>query len=304
MSKYAILDIGTNSIKFFVAEIKNGRIISVIDTNNISRLGEGLQKTGKISPEAMERNIKVLADFLKTAKKEQVEEITAVGTMCLRTASNAAEFIKKANESLGLDIQVIEGEEEARLSYLAILSTLGIEAKNVIVFDTGGGSTEFIFGAGTKLKNRISLNIGAVYPTEKFLVSDPVTDEELKMTTDYVKNFFSEHNLSGNPDVLFGIGGTVTSLGAVKHKMEKYNPQIIQGSKMELEEVERQIALYKNKTIAERRKIVGLQPKRADVILAGAIIVKTIMETFGKHEFIISDRGLRHGLMFDKYIAR
>ena len=304
MSKYAILDIGTNSIKFFVAEIKNGRIISVIDTNNISRLGEGLQKTGKISPEAMERNIKVLADFLKTAKKEQVEEITAVGTMCLRTASNAAEFIKKANESLGLDIQVIEGEEEARLSYLAILSTLGIEAKNVIVFDTGGGSTEFIFGAGTKLKNRISLNIGAVYPTEKFLVSDPVTDEELKMTADYVKNFFSEHNLSGNPDVLFGIGGTVTSLGAVKHKMEKYNPQIIQGSKMELEEVERQIALYKNKTIAERRKIVGLQPKRADVILAGAIIVKTIMETFGKHEFIISDRGLRHGLMFDKYIAR
>jgi len=304
MPKYAILDIGTNSIKFFVAEIKDGKIFSIIDTNNISRLGEGLQKTGKISSEAMERNIEVLADFLKTAEKEQVEEITAVGTMCLRTASNAAEFIKKAKEHLGLDIQVIEGEEEARLSYLAILSTLGIEAKNVIVFDTGGGSTEFIFGAGTKLKNRISLNIGAVYPTEKFLISDPVTDEELKTTIDYVKNFFSEHNLSGNPDVLFGIGGTVTSLGAVKHKMEKYNPQIIQGSKMELDEIERQIELYKNKTIVERSQIVGLQPKRADVILAGAIIVKTIMETFGKHEFIISDRGLRHGLMFDKYIAR
>ncbi|OQX70720.1 MAG: phosphatase [Candidatus Cloacimonas sp. 4484_275] len=304
MSKYAILDIGTNSIKFFIAEIKNGKIHTIIDTNNISRLGEGLQKTGKISPEAMERNTQVLADFLKIAEKENVEEITAVGTMCLRTAKNASEFIKKVKNELNLEIEVVDGEEEARLSYLAILSTLGIADKNVIVFDTGGGSTEFIFGEGTELKNRISLNIGAVYPTEKFLLSDPVTDEELKTTFSYIENFFAEHDLSGNPDVLFGIGGTVTSMGAVKHKMEKYNPEIIQGSTMELEEVERQIELYKSKTIEERKNITGLQPKRADVILAGAAIVKTIMKTFGKDSFIISDRGLRHGLMYDKYIAR
>ncbi|RLC52699.1 MAG: Ppx/GppA family phosphatase, partial [Candidatus Cloacimonadota bacterium] len=123
-------------------------------------------------------------------------------------------------------------------------------------------------------------------------------------TFSYIENFFAEHDLSGNPDVLFGIGGTVTSMGAVKHKMEKYNPEIIQGSTMELEEVERQIELYKSKTIEERKNITGLQPKRADVILAGAAIVKTIMKTFGKDSFIISDRGLRHGLMYDKYIAR
>ncbi|MCD6176260.1 MAG: Ppx/GppA family phosphatase [Candidatus Cloacimonetes bacterium] len=302
MDKYAILDIGTNSIKFFLFSIENGKSITIIDTNNISRLGEGLLKTGIISNAAMDRNIEALREFMKSAKEENVKEITAVGTMCLRTANNSDVFLKKAKDELGLVIKVIPGEEEARLSYLAVLSTIGNTDKDVVVFDTGGGSTEFIFGKGANLNNRISLNLGAVHPTEEFLLSDPVTNTELKKMQDYMMDFFNEKITERKADYLIGIGGTVTSMGAVMHKMVKYDPKIIQGSQMSLDEVKSQIELYQNKTIEERKQIPGLQPKRADVILAGAGIINTIMEIFKIDSFTISDRGLRHGLMFDKYL--
>ena len=302
MNKYAILDIGTNSIKFFLFSIKNRKSATIIDTNNISRLGEGLLKTGIISDEAMNRNIEALREFMKSAEEENVKEITAVGTMCLRTAKNSDVFLKKVKDELGLTIKVIPGEEEARLSYLAVLSTIGNTDKNVVVFDTGGGSTEFIFGKGTNLNSRISLNLGAVHPTEEFLISDPVTNDELKKMQDHMLDFFGKRITNKRADYLIGIGGTVTSMGAVMHKMVKYDPKIIQGSQMSLEEVKKQIDLYKNKTIEERKQIPGLQPKRADVILAGAGIINTIMEIFKIDSFTISDRGLRHGLMFDKYL--
>ncbi|MCK5051015.1 MAG: Ppx/GppA family phosphatase [Candidatus Cloacimonetes bacterium] len=302
MDKYAILDIGTNSIKFFLFSIKNGKSTTIKDTNNISRLGEGLLKTGIISDEAMDRNIEALREFMKNAEEENVEEITAVGTMCLRTAKNSDVFLAKVKDELGLTIKVIPGEEEARLSYLSVLSTIGNTDKNVVVFDTGGGSTEFIFGKGTNLNNRISLNLGAVHPTEEFLISDPVTDDEFKKMQDFMMDFFKEKITDKRADHLIGIGGTVTSMGAVMHKMVKYDPKIIQGSQMSLEEVKKQINLYKYKTIEERKQIPGLQPKRADVILAGAVIINTIMEIFNINSFTISDRGLRHGLMFDKYL--
>jgi len=302
MDKYAILDIGTNSIKFFIFSIENGKSKTIIDVNKISRLGEGLNKTGVLSDEAMNRNIEVLRSFLKSADEENVKEITAVGTMCLRSAKNSNVFLQKAKKELGLTINVIPGEEEARLSYLAVLSTIGKTNKKVVVFDTGGGSTEFIFGKGIDLNDRISLNLGAVHPTEEFLNSNPVTSDELNTMQDYMFNFFNERITNKDANYLIGIGGTVTSMGAVMHKMVEYDPKIIQGSQMTLEEVENQIELYKNKTIEKRKEIPGLQPKRADVILAGAVIIKTIMKIFDIKSFTISDRGLRHGLMFDKYL--
>ena len=302
MKKYAILDIGTNSIKFFLFGIEDGNAETIIDTNNISRLGEGLQKTGIISDEAMERNIKAMKEFLEIAKENEVEEVTAVGTMCLRTAKNAKDFIKKAKDELGLEIKVIPGEEEARLSYLAVLSTIGKTDKNIVVFDTGGGSTEFIFGEGTKLVKKMSLNIGAIRPTEEFLRSNPVTQQEVEAMFEFLRNFFNQYDLEGKADYLIGIGGTVTTMGAVMYKMTKYDPDKIQGSKLTLQEVNNQIKLYSQKTIEERKSLPGLQPKRADVILGGAAIVKTILEKFNKDYFVISDRGLRHGLMFDKYL--
>ncbi|GAB1433316.1 hypothetical protein MASR2M29_19420 [Spirochaetota bacterium] len=301
MKRMAVIDIGTNSIKFCVGEkAQDGTLKVLKDANDIARLGEGLRETGMISPEALERNAKSVADFAKQAKEMAAEKILVVGTMALRTAKNTKDFVSAVEKLCGLTVEVLPGEEEARLAYLAVLSALPIKNAEVVIFDTGGGSTEFIFGRGKELIKRFSVNLGAVAITENHFSDDPVKAGSVEAALSYIKKVFDEASVDGRPKQLVGMGGTVTSMGAVKHKMTSYDPDIIQGSTLTLEDVEAQIADYKARTLEERRQIPGLQPKRADVILAGACILKDILTRFGVKQLVISDRGLRHGLLFDK----
>jgi exopolyphosphatase/guanosine-5'-triphosphate,3'-diphosphate pyrophosphatase len=303
MAKYAVIDIGTNSIKLHIAEQdENGQWSVVLDESNIARLGEGLQATGKINPDAMERNVNAVAEMAQRARDQHVSEIAAVGTMCLRTAQNTQEFVTRVKDACDVAVEIIPGEEEARLAYLAVKSGIGLDKGKMTIFDTGGGSTEFIFGHDQEIEKRFSLNVGAVRYTEHDLMSDPVTHEELAKTITAVEQDFAEGlQFDGPVDALVGMGGTVSNLSAVKHQLAQYDPDVIQGSVLTLEEIERQITLYQSKTIAERREIVGLQPKRADVILAGTIIVSVIMKKAGVDKFTVSDRGLRHGLIVDRF---
>lgn len=302
MSRKAIIDIGSNSIKFFVGELAADKTITtVLDTNDIARLGENLNKTGMICPEAMERNVASVAAFCAKAKELGADEIVAVGTMALRTASNSAEFVEKVKAACGLEVQIIPGEEEARLSYLAVLSGLPLQGGDLVVFDTGGGSTEFIFGHGTQLVKRFSVNLGAVRITENYLTSDPVTPEQVSAAIAQIDKEFAAAGVEGHPDQLVGMGGTVTSMGAVKHRMVKYDPDVIQGSTLTKEDISEQIGDYSSRTIEQRKELPGLQPKRADVILAGACILDVITSRLGVDKLTISDRGLRHGLAFDLF---
>lgn len=302
MSRKAIIDIGSNSIKFFVGELSaDGTITTVLDTNDIARLGEGLDKTGEINPEAMERNVSSVAAFAAKAKELGADQIVSVGTMALRKASNSAEFVARVKETCGVEVQIIPGEEEARLSYLAILSGLPLQDGELVVFDTGGGSTEFIFGKGTEVIKRFSVNLGAVRITENYLKSDPVTPDEVQAALAQIDKEFAEAGVNGHPTQLVGMGGTVTSMGAVKHKMVKYDPDVIQGSTLTRADIQEQIAEYSRRTIEQRKELPGLQPKRADVILAGACILDTITRRLGADSLTISDRGLRHGLAYDLF---
>lgn len=303
MSRKAIIDIGSNSIKFFVGELAEDKTIkTVLDTNDIARLGEGLDATGLISDEAMERNVASVAAFAAKAKELGADQIVSVGTMALRKAGNSSVFVKKVKDACGVDVNIIPGEEEARLSYLAILSGLPLDKDaNLVVFDTGGGSTEFIYGKGTEMIKRFSVNLGAVRITENYLKSDPVTPDEVKAAIAQIDKEFAEAGVEGRPKQLVGMGGTVTSMGAVKHKMVKYDPAVIQGSKLLKKDIEDQIAEYSRRTIEQRKELPGLQPKRADVILAGACILKVITDRLGADGLTISDRGLRHGLAFDLF---
>ena len=303
MSRKAIIDIGSNSIKFFVGELAEDKTIrTVLDTNDIARLGEGLDATGLISPEAMERNVASVAAFAAKAKELGADQIVSVGTMALRKAGNSAEFVAKVKDACGVEVRIIPGEEEARLSYLAILSGLPLEKDaDLVVFDTGGGSTEFIYGKGTEMVKRFSVNLGAVRITENYLKSDPVTADEVKAAIAQIDREFAEAGVTGKPAQLVGMGGTVTSMGAVKHKMVKYDPNVIQGSRLEKADIEEQIAEYSRRTIEQRKELAGLQPKRADVILAGACILKVITDRLGCDGLTISDRGLRLCLAFDLF---
>ena len=302
MSRKAIIDIGSNSIKFFVGELgEDGIINTVLDTNDIVRLGEDLNKTGMISPAAMERNVASVANFCAKAKELGADQIVAVGTMALRTASNSGEFVEKVKAACGIDVQIIPGEEEARLSYLAVLSGLPLHGGDLVIFDTGGGSTEFIFGHGTELVKRFSVNLGSVRITENYLNSDPVTPDQVTSALAQINKEFAEAGVDGHPAQLVGMGGTVTSMGAVKHRMVKYDPDVIQGSTLTLEDIREQISDYSTRTVEQRKEMPGLQPKRADVILAGACILDVICERLGADKLTISDRGLRHGLAFDLF---
>lgn len=302
MPRYAVIDVGTNSVKFNISERRpDGTWQTLVDRAEITRLGEGLEKTNQISPEAMERTVSAIAAMVTQAHEANVTAIAAVGTMGMRTAENSQAFIDAVEQRCGVRIEVIPGTEEGRLAYLAVKAGIGLGEGSLAIFDTGGGSTQFTFGRGSSVEEQFSLNIGAVRFTEKYGLSGAISPEQLKAALDAISSEFTRIEGRPSPDGLVGMGGAITNIAAVKHQMAKYDPDVIQGSIIERSEVERQIEMYRSKSLEERRSIVGLQPKRADVILAGACIVKTVMDKLGKDKLSVSDRGLRHGLLIDRF---
>jgi len=302
MPCYAAIDVGTNSVKFHIGERReDGTWRTVADRAEITRLGEGLEKSGEINREAMARTVSTIAAMVDEARRNAVAGIAAVGTMGMRTARNSEQFIDAVRQRCGVRIEVIPGEEEGRLAYLAVKSGLRLEEGSLAVFDTGGGSTQFTFGRGTVVEERFSLNVGAVRYTERYGLAEAVSPGQLRAALDAISADLARLGTRHSPDVLVGMGGAVTNIAAVKHALANYDPDIVQGTVIERTEIERQIELYCSRSQEDRRKIVGLQPKRADVILAGACIVKTVMDKLSKDALSVSDRGLRHGLLIDRF---
>jgi exopolyphosphatase/guanosine-5'-triphosphate,3'-diphosphate pyrophosphatase len=300
--RFAIIDAGTNSIKFHIAErVTGGGWRKVVDRAEMTRLGEGLNDSGEIGSDAMERTVTAIAGMVEEAKRNKVLAIAAVGTAGLRIARNRTSVLEIIRARTGVAIEVISGEEEGRLAYLAVKDGLGVPAGSVVVFDTGGGSTQFTFGSGSHVAERFSINVGAVRYTEQFGLSHAVSLDVLHRALETIADDLSRIDGRPAPDALVAMGGAITNLAAVKHGLKEYDPDIVQGTVLERAEIDRQIELYRTRDAAERRSIVGLQPKRADVILAGACIIKTVMEMLGQSSLTVSDRGLRHGLLTERF---
>jgi len=302
MKKNAIIEIGTNSIKLVVFTSVNGECRILHERSDNTRLGENQSLDNTISEEAMLRNLNALSDFKKIAENEGVKNILVVGTMSLRSAKNSDKFLKKVTEKLGLNIEVIYGEEEAKLSFLAVKSSLKISQKEMIVFDIGGGSTEIIFGNDAEISDNFSLNLGAVHLTEFFLKSDPVTNTEIDKMMEYLAERFRKKIPQKSAEILIGVGGAITNVSAVFQRMKFYNPSAIQNSKLTLSEVEKQFRLFAKMPIEKRKNVVGLQPKRADIILAGIGLIITIMRHFKQSELAVCNSGLRQGLIIDRFL--
>lgn len=298
--KKAVIDVGTISIKFCIAQNHADKVFEILrDVNDIEKLGEALKETGRISPDSLERNAFSVAGFVKQARDAGAEDIVIVGTMALRTAENSRDFTKRVKELTDLDVKILSGEEEAQNSFIAVLyGVSGAAEDNFIMVDTGGGSTEFVFSETGVLRRRLSLNIGAMRLTEHYFLHMPVAEKSLAEAQAEIKRELVNGGIKGWADLMIGIGGNVTSMASVKHKMEIYDPQIIHGSKLLLSDIKNQIEEYASKTLQERRQIVGLDPRRADVILAGACIIKEVMELCGVGELTVSSYGLRHGIMY------
>lgn len=302
MPTYAVIDVGTNSVKFHVGERReDGSWRVVVDRAKITRLGEGLREGGDFAPSAIDRTVDAIADMAAEAEQHGAVAVAAVGTMGLRVARNTQGLISAVRDRCGVDLEVISGKEEARLAYMAAVAELDPAADMLVVFDTGGGSTQFTIGRGSEVEEQFSLDLGAVRLTEQFKLDRPVSPNDLDTTLAMVSEELGRLDSLPRPDALVGMGGAITNMTAVMHGLSSYDPDIVQGSVLRIEEVDRQIELYKSRDSDSRRQIVGLQPRRAEVILAGACVVRTVMEKLGQDALFVSDRGLRHGVLVDRF---
>jgi exopolyphosphatase/guanosine-5'-triphosphate,3'-diphosphate pyrophosphatase len=301
-ARYAVIDVGTNSVKFHLAERgANGRWRAVVDRAAMTRLGEGLEKSGAIGEPALARTAGAIADMAEEARRNGAVAIAAVGTAGLRIATNRDAVLDEIRARSGVEIEVIPGEEEGRLAYVAARSGLGLTSGRLAVFDTGGGSSEFTFGHGSAVDERFSVNVGAVRYTERFGLDRAVPAATVRDAMAAISSDLSRIDGRPVPDALVGMGGAVTNMAAVKHRLAAYDPDVAQGTILDRAEVDRQIESYRSVDAEGRRAIVGLQPKRAEVILAGACIVRTIMEKLGMAALTVSDRGLRHGVLAERF---
>jgi exopolyphosphatase/guanosine-5'-triphosphate,3'-diphosphate pyrophosphatase len=281
----------------------DGGWTTIADRAEVTRLGEGLAEGGRLGAEPIERTVAAIAGMAAEAREAGVEAIAAVGTAGLRIAPNSAELLDAVRERAGIEVEVISGEEESRLAFLAVKAGLGLGAGSLVVFDTGGGSSQFTFGRGDQVDERFSVDVGAARFTERFGLAGAVSEDVLAAALAAIAADL--HRLDGRPtpDALVGMGGAVTNIAAVKHGLATYDPDVVQGTVLDRAEVERQLELYRTSAAAERRALVGLQPNRAEVILAGACVVRTVMEKLGSDAFTVSDRGLRHGVVLERFAS-
>jgi exopolyphosphatase/guanosine-5'-triphosphate,3'-diphosphate pyrophosphatase len=300
--RYAVIDVGTNSVKLHIGERgAGGAWRRISDRAEIAQLGEGLEKSGEIAPEAAKRTSDAIADMVDEAKRSGVRAIVAVGTAGLRIARNRAAVIGDIRTRTGVSIEVISGEEEGRLAYVAATAAIGARDGSQVVFDTGGGSSQFTFGRDARVDEQFSVDVGAVRVTERFGLARAVAPDVLRNALEAIAADLRRIDGRRPPDALVAMGGAVTNMAAVKHALATYDPDVVNGTVLDRTEIDRQIDMYCARDAAARRAIVGLQPKRAEVILAGACIVKTVMDKLGQRSLTVSDRGLRHGVLVERF---
>jgi exopolyphosphatase/guanosine-5'-triphosphate,3'-diphosphate pyrophosphatase len=302
--RYAVIDAGTNSIKLHIAELDadgRGPWRTVVDRAAVTRLGEGLEATGVIGAEPLERTAQAISVMADEARGLDARAIALVATAGVRMAGNRNEVAETVRGRSGLSLDVISGEDEGRLAYLAVATGVGLGDGEVVAFDTGGGSSQFTFGHGSDVDERFSVNVGAVRFTEQFGLTKAVSRDVVAEALATIAAELASLDGRARPDGVVAMGGAVTNLAAVKHGLTTYAPDVVQGTVLDRAEIDRQIEQYRTRDADGRREIVGLQPARAEVILAGACIVRTIMDKLGCDSVTVSDRGLRHGVLIERF---
>lgn len=310
---FATIDIGTNSVLLLIGDtLPDGRIRIAADEARITRLGEGLAAQETLSTAAIERTLATLKEYRDLCEKHHVSATVATATEALRRAANSNDFILRAREELGLEVEVLSPEQEAWLTFHACAREFGTD---LLVCDIGGGSTEIIWGSATESKTPpesndcqfLSLPIGSVVLTEHFIKNDPVTQEEFRELCTIVDQHLSQalHSLSHrHAGRLIATAGTATTLAAIEKQMSSFDHSKIHGTILEMLDIQVIIDELKMKSVAERQKIAGLQKGREDVILAGTIILDRVMRRIGYDIVTVSDRGLRWGLFYERFAPR
>jgi len=299
-SRIAAIDIGTNSIRCIIAEASDDGKFKIVDDEKATvRLGERLAMTGKISAEASKRAIEAIRRFRKLLTGLNVEAVEAVATSAVRTATNGRDLVALLSGELGHDIRVISGEEEAELTATSALSNFDMYGKRSVMVDIGGGSVEIVTAFGNHVEEFYSLDLGAVVMTDRFLQSDPIEESGLRKLERHIrgslKRAFTGKRFS--VDTLIGSGGTLTALGCMAMQMRKDNYVSIHGYEVFRSEVVHLLAMLTQKDLKGRRSVPGLNQDRADIIVAGMVMIDELMSFLDANRLIVNERGIREGLL-------
>jgi exopolyphosphatase/guanosine-5'-triphosphate,3'-diphosphate pyrophosphatase len=281
--RVGVIDLGTNSTRLLVADVAGGRVEEVARDTTITRLGEGVDERRKLLPTAVARVRNVLSGYRRELERLGAERVLVLATSSVRDAENGEAFLGEIEWSYGFTTRLLSGEEEAELTRRGVAGGRELDP-DALVLDIGGGSTELITE-----RERISLDVGSVRLTERFLHSDPPAHEELDGAARTVRELLPELS----PSEAIGVAGTITSLAALA--LGEYDPERIHGYRLSRDAVEGQLERLASLTVAERRGLPGLDPDRAPVIVAGAVIVAEVMKRYDLDELEVSERDLLHG---------
>lgn len=313
--RLAAVDIGTNSVRLLIIQFEQGNLKTISRRVKITRLGEKVNQNKTLADGAISRTITVLREYQREIEAKKVQGVRVATTSAAREAKNVGRFLARLRRETGFEVDILSGKEEAQLAFLGVTSDHELRTTNglLLVIDIGGGSTELILGRGRSLEKLYSLDIGCVRLTEMFLKTDPPTAEEIKQAKDYIRRIIKnvileiKHLRIMNHEsriMIIGVAGTITTLVAVKKKMKVYDSSKIHGSKLTKSDITKILELFLSKPLGERKKIVGLEPARADIIIAGVLILQEILSCLGVKEIVISEHDILDGLILSQIPGR
>jgi exopolyphosphatase / guanosine-5'-triphosphate,3'-diphosphate pyrophosphatase len=302
--RVATIDIGTNTTLLLVAECGSaGRLVPVLERATITRLGEGVDRFRRLAPEAVSRTCACLDAYASLISASRVDRIGVAGTSAMRDASGGESLISHVRSTLGVEVRVLSGDEEARLTFRGALSGLSFDdRKEVGVFDIGGGSTEVVIGrrrvatSAPELRFAQSFDIGSVRLTERFAAHDPPAAVELDAIRRVAREMLQVVPPLDAESRPVGVAGTVTTLAAVALGVVPYDAPRVHGCELTRAQLVGVIEHLAMLDLEARRKVPGMEPKRADVIVAGGLVALTLLEHWNAPGLVVSDRGVRWGL--------
>ncbi len=296
--RVAVVDIGTNSTRLLIADVKAAGLEEVERRTTVTNMGRGIDHAGLICSEAVEDVCEVIGDYKARYEEMGAERVMAIATSAVRDAANGEAFIAELRERFSLYARLLTGEEEAHLTYLGATAHRPAD-DHTLVFDIGGGSTELVIGAGREIGFHTSLQAGTIRQSERHLTSDPPDPHELEdLATDIrhlIERAIAAQPDDGRPVRAIAVAGTPTSLAAIDQELEPYDPGRVHGYRLGMRRIQHMLSRLSSLPLAERLRMPGLHPGRAPTIVAGTVILVQVMRAFGLQEVEVSELDILHG---------
>ena len=297
-TRVAVIDLGSNSTRLLIADVADRTVTERERRSEVTRMARGVDLSSQLSAEAVEDVCAVVAEFVDTCNKQGVERIVAVATSAVRDSSNGEAFVAELRERFGFTAQLLSGEKEARMTYLGATAERVMGDQRTLVFDIGGGSTELIVGTGSEPTSFRSMQVGVVRHSERYLNADPPEPAGLEQLANDVREQISATTDTQHPlaaDLGIAVGGTPTSLAAIDLALDPYDPELVHGHRLKLSTIQPILSELAAMPLEDRQRTTGLQSGRAPTIVAGVVILVTVMRSFGLTEIEVSETDLLHG---------